>query len=713
MPATHADADAPVASAPAGDGEKPPAGEAASGETAQDDAISQLRRRRGPDAAAAEFDDVLREAIGRLGAEGRLSAAHTIVNFHGGVDVGGDIAVGGRGRRRRRDSVVTGPLDVGAELRHFVPPPDFAAAATLLDRTGLVILVGPESTGKHFAALGLAARSPKAIYYVHSRASLDDVAAVSFEAGSAYVMPDVPTTLAGAIDDGWLLAVARRLHDAGSRLILTTTQELRAIRASRRAQHVVAPFAPPPLLEIVSTLAASGWPPGAAATVAELLDVDEVREVAARLHAPSAAAAIAEALVEIAAGDDPESALAALRDVRPRVDEWFAATADVTQRSFAIAAAVLDGASYAAVADAAVDLSTRITRPAKPPADLSFRAALADHPSWIDVVTELDATAYGLVPVEAVRLADRGLQSAILRYAFDNLDSVRQPLIDWLYALGSAPQPSSVQARTAAFTGRLAEWDLPYALHHLVLPWARSRDAQARRSAALALTVCGSVATHARQIWELLSQWCVGDDVELVRTAVNVFAGTLASGSDADARAAMSRLRWVADNHPWDLLPDTAVSVSALAGADRLDVVLAELISWTEQAPESGAHLNGLLCFLTVAEDCGDARPGAPWWPALLTADARQLSVAGRLWARALATKAVRPYALEVLRGWFDLVDDLPEGMPQLQNVVRSIGRQSDRDAERLAYWLHRWATDARRPSSTADDLYRQFGGVA
>ena len=279
-------------------------------------------------------------------------------------------------------------------------------------------------------------------------------------------------------------------------------------------------------------------------------------------------------------------------------------------------------------------------------------------------------------------------------------------MLAWLHSLGAEPQPPSVRARAAAATGQLAQWDLPYCLHRLIKPWARSTAAGVRQGAALALTVCGSSATHSAQIWQLLFDWCGAEEEELALTAVAVLGGSLASRGDDSAATAMGCLRHAVDGQlSWELVPAIVANVLSLAAAGRMDAVLAALSDWTRDAEAAPVRLTGLLAFLTVAADCTTARSGVSWWPVLLTAEPRLRRRAAVLWARALNAKAVRGFALDVLRSWCDFADSVTAAHDPLARVAAGIAGQGDRQAERLRYWLHRWSTDRAAPSATAKAL--------
>ena len=387
----------------------------------EDEVVAQVRHHREAAGARTEFDGVLREALGRLATEGRLSAAHTIVNFHGAVDVGGDFSISRRtGRRRGREADLIGPVDV--PLEHFVTPPEFDRAAKVLERTGLVVLSGPEATGKHWAALGLSRRTlpDGPVFYLRLHQSLTEIATLSLKPGTAYVLTDATATMVSGLDDHWLETTARLFRDAGSCLVVTVSHSARLGGAGRRGEYLVEPFAAPSVEAVVRAVAAAGAEPGTVEALTELFADPDVRALLDRPHGPHFARRIAAALLTVVLDGHPlEAALAPLRDVQPRVVEWFTDNTEVSHRAFAVATAVLEGASYAAVADAALDLQERIRRRGVPATDLSFRAVLREQPSWIDVVEVFQETAYGVVPVEVVRFADAGLQPAVLRYAFD------------------------------------------------------------------------------------------------------------------------------------------------------------------------------------------------------------------------------------------------------------------------------------------------------
>jgi hypothetical protein len=674
--------------------------ERSAGQAQEDEAVDKVRRGR-PIDGSAEFDDVLREALGRLSAEGRLSSGHT-VNFFGAVDVGGDMSVG---RRAGRDAPDLITVEVGVELAHYVHPPGHDRAVEVFRRNRVVVLSGLEAVGKRMAAISIADSRGGSVCYLRLRRSLSEVSSVKLQAGTTYVVVDVPATLLTDLNDQWLRTTAAMLSEADAALVMTTSRSTPLRRAGLRSDCVIDGFGPPDVPALIRATAERTCPPEAKEVLGDLLELAEVAAVLTATTLPYAAAHVAASLVDVATGGQAlDDALRLLSDATPRVSEWFTANPEPSDHAFAIAAAVLQGSSLALVADAALDLRSRISRRAAAP-DLSFRKLLAPPSTWIEVVHGSQQSGFGAVPGELVRFADPGDAMVALRHAFDTYDRLRQPIAHWIRDLGGANQPVSVRARAAAAAGQMAVWDLPYCLQHIIGPWATDDTPEARRAAMLALSLCGNSADHSSQIWELLDHWCQMPDLGTVATAVGTLGGPLGNRSPAMARAAMACLRAVGERAEWSLVPDIAAAVLSIASGGQISTVLAGLLSWTNPKRAGSVQVTGLLAFLTVAIDCGESRPGQGWWPALLTTDRALRHSSVMLWARALDANSVRSWALEVFRTWVDLADLVPAARPVLAQVAADIADQNDRQDQRLSYWMHKWSTDPERPSAAAEEI--------
>jgi len=133
---------------------------------------------------------------------------------------------------------------------------------------------------------------------------------------------------------------------------------------------------------------------------------------------------------------------------------------------------VLEDSSYLTVTDAAITLYRQLLPGEKGPPPFRFRRSLGEQQQWIQtVVPEAPATPYGDPSPEQVRFRNPFMGTAVLRYAWTQVDGMRPAMTAWLLDLGDHPDVD-VRARAAASAGLLATLDFSYVLHSFIYPWA-------------------------------------------------------------------------------------------------------------------------------------------------------------------------------------------------------------------------------------------------
>lgn len=146
-----------------------------------------------------------------------------------GIGPLGDAGESGSTPRRRTGSLPD--IDIQRTLRFYVRPKTFAAAETILESRGLVLLDGPEGIGKSAGARALLV--PRPIVGLPPALTLDELASYSFRNGTGYLLQDWGAdtgrgdSLAFEIEE-----VSRSLRDAGASLVITTRRPMlpRALR---------------------------------------------------------------------------------------------------------------------------------------------------------------------------------------------------------------------------------------------------------------------------------------------------------------------------------------------------------------------------------------------------------------------------------------------------------------------------------------------------
>lgn len=183
-----------------------------------------------PEKERSEADDS--DAVDEELARGNL----VINKFYGGVDARKALFGVERATSARR---VTGRIDhavVAAELHCFVQPPGFGRARRALSDEHLVVLRGPESSGKRTTALALlhdVVASDARLTSLSPARSFEDLAEEYFRRGGGYLVQDF-------IGDGQAAALQRfhvdnlrhKLRAAGAYLVITVHELAEAARSS-------------------------------------------------------------------------------------------------------------------------------------------------------------------------------------------------------------------------------------------------------------------------------------------------------------------------------------------------------------------------------------------------------------------------------------------------------------------------------------------------
>ncbi|MEW2485807.1 hypothetical protein [Streptomyces sp. NPDC048411] len=234
--------------------------------------------------------------------------------YHGRAHFGIATAAERSGRAR-----ATGLLEgdeIDALLRSYIRPDCFDDAARELSRTGVVVLTGPQGTGKRSGAVALLRETvgPSADYVVLSPdIGLDQLAERTFDAGVGYVVLDRTGTTGGAAgpssDFDWR-RVRDQLRRHRAHLVITTVHGV-AGRPPEAVRHL--PWRPPVLGKVVRARLVQ------ARTAQETVD-----RAVAGIPPRCPIAVVADAAQRIAAGADPDQAWKEHSGSAPQaVQEWF------------------------------------------------------------------------------------------------------------------------------------------------------------------------------------------------------------------------------------------------------------------------------------------------------------------------------------------------------------------------------------------------------
>ncbi len=490
--------------------------------------------------------------------------------YHGRAHFGIATAAERPGRAR-----ATGLLDadeIDALLRSYIRPDCFDDAAHELSRTGIVVLTGPQGTGKRSGAVALLRETvgPSADYVVLSPdIGLDQLAERTFDAGVGYVVLDRTGTAgtggtAGAggttaddagpsCDFDWR-RVRDQLRRHRAHLVITTVHGV-AGRSPKAVRHL--PWRPPLLDKVVR-----------ARLVQARIPQEIVDRAVAGIPPRCPLAVVADAAQRIAAGADPDQAWKEHSGSAPQaVQEWFGAEeerslreiAEVTTLAFApgigrrafeslqdllerllgpvyftaeAASAAADGApapdttGQAGAPDGQDPQQRRRTRPVDRRRSLSRNAL---------ITTEMQI--YGATTREVMVFADAELRRWVLQalwrdHPTEYWDAVRH----WLDALVGADPDPALQLSIASGLTLLGHIAFDEVVQSYLDPWARGESGETGQTLAVyVLWYMCLEETQAAAALTLARTWAQSTHPTLRGTALLAFSGQLGVTFPTDA----------------------------------------------------------------------------------------------------------------------------------------------------------------------------------
>lgn len=695
---TSKDKDADPGKEKSGDKEPP---------TGRDEAVQNLRT-EAPELANLRFGEIIAEGASRL------AGANTFNVYQGDFFIDGDFVATGTGRRRAGGGrTARETIDLDAVLReqdHFVPPPDFEAGVDLLLDKHVLILSGPANTG-------LRCRAQATLLAALARSELEPrLAPVTSAAlgNASWRVPSPSTGLlvmdragkggkfaAEAVTDTWLAAVSVRLAEQESFLVVVTGPVAGALAtASRRGEFVLDDLELPDMVEIVRRRVHNelAWD---LADLDERLAETELAEILAERDSLRFAVRAAQVVMDaLRDGADLVAAVAGLRDAQGEVREWLSREPDLMQIAFVMATAVLEGASYLSVADAAVHLyrelsgSNGVTTP-------RYQRELRLERNWIKWAPGADGG-------RTVRFKHAGLRQEVLAVIWFEYDGARSAIVGWLKDLVDDTDVE-VRARAAQAAGILARNDFTHGMHLYLGSWAADGSPRLRQSAATGLNIAGAARDYVGVAWTYIENWAelvagpANARINLQRTAA------LAAGRDlgvASPHRALRMLRTLVSKGDWALLEAVAISTQALIEAGRAPEVVEALLDWTDASPSDEVVERALLIFAYTVWAGSDASQK----PLLLLEAEDYRDELPELWGRALTAELSRQLAIDALESWVRLVDSDPSLRATVLDVLAGIAdHRPPRTYDRLCRLLREWATDPDDPSEAAREFHNEL----
>ncbi len=666
----------------------------------RDQALNNLRS-GGPELSGVRFGKIVAEA------NSRLEGVSTVNIFHGDFSVDGDFVAGPGGRPAARGATkVRLPADELVEsTEYFVPPPDFDAGVALLSDTNLLVLSGPSGTGRYTRAVAtLREVMPDTdVFRLHGSVLGNPTWRVPQERSGLLVV-DSPggngKYAAEKVTNEWLAKTSERLAESDSFLVVVTGPvQGELATAARRMEFVLEDLELPDPMDIIRRRLA-GEIPWAADGLDERLTTAGLPEVVGVRDDPRFAARAATAILEaIRAERDLAEVVAKLNDPEEEVRAWLSRDPELSDVALVLATAVLEGASYLNVADAAVALYRDLGGGAASLNPRYLRKLIAER-GWIQLVTASEERGAPLLKFTSARM-----RAVVLAVMWFELDGARTKTLGWLRKLAEHTDVD-VRARAAQAAGILADNDFEHGVHHYLLPWGTARSPLLRQSAAHGLNAAAVLGRHTESAWSYVEQWAefTNDGVEHNLAAT---AGLAAGGQLGvrNPRRALRVLRTLVCDGDWSLLAPVAVSTQTLLEEGRGDEVLGALLEWTEPAADEQTVVKALtmFAFAVKPEDTADD------WPLLMrTANAHRQALP-ELWGRALANGSVRDLAMDALRSWVRIADQDEKAVEMVLDIVAGIADRGRNDFDRLQHALHGWAVDRDDPSDVAIDFYNEL----
>ncbi|MFF3502350.1 hypothetical protein [Streptomyces sp. NPDC003247] len=650
--------------------------------------LAALRGTRG---AAGERLDAERDAVNGL----RVSAAQVFGGDNYVFQLGGT-AAGPRSYRLTAEN-----LDETREA--FAPPDGFDTVVHEVTARAVTVLRGAAGTGKEALARAVLQRAGHRVLHLleptTDLALLDDKALIP---GVGYILPDLPQRGADLLTAFELHRLDALLRRADCRLVLTAQAAVQITDPRVRPAVTDAPGAPDLSAIVARQL---GWRLGAAAAARArrvLARPDVTRLLREQLGGGADAGTAADLgrdLAEAAAAGGDDEIVARVRARKDLHDEravahWLHDMADLAEQCLAIGIAVFGGEAYETVATLSRDLEERLQveespdNPVRPRGTkltgtrtarlAAVRAALVD--------SEV-ATRHGGARGKVVRFQDPGTARRVLDHVWSEYDEIREALPGWLRDAAARGLPT-VGVRAAVGAGTLARHSFETVRARILRPWAADKDAELRDAAAIALGVAARESGHALAAYNLVMAWSADDrSPELRATAARAWRVVFEQDGDEMAWGWLHQLAGTQHVAVIEALCRSLTEYMALDGgryrSDALDLL--------DQWAVTGLHdpqrrIFGELAFLYAAADLvgppppppagRSAPPGAPVWPALLTATAHdpvQRADIAALWRQTVNSALTYGMAHDVLTDWARLVDHDPRGREALAVLLAGV----------------------------------------
>ncbi len=411
----------------------------------------------------------------------------------------------------------------------------------------------------------------------------------------------------------------------------------------------------------------------------------------------------------------------AKRDYQQRVlayvAEWFRQHPGRRERCFMSAAAVLNGAEYQDISNAADQLERLVCGEITDSGPIPSGWSRPFSPR-LERVEDIGAKlrpgkGSGGGPLSVVELEEALVQAMVMAHLWYQHDDIFSHLFDWLDDLGRDSR-FEVSGRAAGAASTLCVIDFAFLQRRLLVRWASDRtrtatrpDHTARISAAVALAAAAREPRLTAQVFDLLRQWSDRSAATgLPWTAATAF-GLL--DDPQFLSDALEGLRTITA-YRWQMSWVVARSLANLCEARHAPQVLGTLVNWIDE-PWRALAERALRVFerlMRVQADQGEDEPPLPLLLHLAARDDRVGNAVRQLWNDLAADTRphVQKAALTALHHWCVLADDDERCHHAVGRVVRPLLLQHD-TRQRTRRALRRCAFVLKPRSASARGILR------
>jgi len=582
----------------------------------------------------------------------------------------------------------------------YVSPPHYSRAKTILNEKHLLILRGEPHIGKWTTGIYLLATiGEEKISEIDP--STKNIYSFEYGENKKYIIDTLAVDTAKKIRVFALKELSQNLKNNQSYLVITIDISVK-IPDQDLSKYIVDCTELPNnnlLLEkhILWYLKDLTLPP----YIATLIKSESILELLKNKLLPYDVERLAELLTKVTNSElELEEALGHFGGrVKQQVVSWFEDHPDEAQRTFMIALAILNGASYQAVVDASQYLQSLIKIPSQkknlPESETIFNNKRSQQLKDVGahIVKGSEGNKYG--QVDLILLDNPMFQPAILSYVWEEYYQLCEPLLMWLRDLGSHSSVE-VRIRVAAAVGELSKYNFDIVLEKVLLSWATKEDQSIQILVAIALSVPIWEDNLAPQVLKFLNDWStnINSNLYLRQTAILAYSGYVGQRfPDIALQNLLSIAKFRNDTLFLTLIQSIISIFEASSYLNSLNVLQA-IHSWIEKAETTLTTQFGLLMFMILMnhsyEDMDSNYPTLVW-----LANKNQIYEGEIIYLlqQTLNSNITRTTILEQLHNWLKSINEQSQLYKTLGRIIYKLMAQgTDRERERISVYLKRWS---------------------